>query len=124
MDYLRVTKKEKTVQENEKEKEKKKPGWVYISKDPNPKKNNNILYEYKTHNPVPKPINLQPLVNHWKRRKEEYIELYGEDIYEEMFLCKNYDYDYFEKLDREQEERMEQQKQNENSDYEYDYEYE
>jgi hypothetical protein len=121
MDYLSVTKKEKT-QENEKEK--KKPGWVYITKDPNPKKNNNILYEYKTQKTIPKPITLQPLIDHWKRRKEEYIELYGEDIYEEMFLCKNYDYDYFERLDREQEERMEQQKRNENSDYEYDYEYE
>jgi hypothetical protein len=131
MDYLKVAKKYNTStshanqNQNQNQKENKKPGWVYITKDEHePKKNNQIRYEYI---PISIPvqlkrqptitITLQPLINHWKKRKEEYKEIYGEEIYENMFLCKNYDYEYFDKLDNEQEERMEQQKYHENSDY-------
>jgi hypothetical protein len=38
---------------------------------------------------------------------ENYIELWGEDEYINMFMFPNYDYDYFEKLDEEYEEYME-----------------
>jgi hypothetical protein len=116
MDYLNVTKKEKTLQE---QKEYSKPGWVYITKDTtNPKRNNKLLYEY-TSSMKSQKITLQPLINHWEKRKREYIELYGEYTYNKMFLCKTDDREYFERLDREYEEYAEIQ---ENSDYEYEYE--
>jgi hypothetical protein len=110
MDYLKVTKKEVV---NVPKEEVKKVGCVYITKD---KKSNKLTYECIVPVSRPKPISLQPLVNHWEKRKMEYIELYGEDRYNEVFLCKNYDYEYFDKMDM-IDLSMEECESEENSDY-------
>lgn len=34
-----------------------------------------------------------------EKRTNEYKELWGEDEWERMFICPNYDYEYFDKLD-------------------------
>jgi len=34
-----------------------------------------------------------------EKRTNEYKELWGEDEWEQMFICPNYDYEYFDKLD-------------------------
>jgi len=57
-----------------------------------------------------------------EKRTKEYKELWGEPEWERMFVCPNYDYEYFDKLDEAYE--IEQHKLNEqynNEDYDDDY---
>lgn len=46
------------------------------------------------------------LVNLYENRTQEYINNWGEDEYEKMFIFPNYDYEYFDKLDEKYEEDM------------------
>lgn len=51
---------------------------------------------------------LNSLVYMHNKRKIEYIEFWGEEEYNKMFISPNYDYHYFDKLDQKYEENMEQ----------------
>lgn len=53
-----------------------------------------------------------------EKRTNEYKELWGEPEWEQMFICPNYDYEYFDKLDKAyeiEEEKLEEQYYNDNS---------
>ena len=90
------------------------PGWVLLKKE---KGTNKTIVKYGFH----KECNsqnftenvLNSLVEMNEKRKKEYIDLWGEDEYEKMFLFPNYDYDYFNRLDELYEEEMETQYQEE-----------
>jgi predicted glycosyl hydrolase (DUF1957 family) len=58
------------------------------------------------------------LSNLHEKRTNEYKELWGEDEWERMFLCPNYDYEYFDKLDEAYE--IEEEKRNEHKYYDDD----
>jgi hypothetical protein len=49
---------------------------------------------------------LDALANLHENRRQEYINNWGEDEYEKMFIFPNYDYDYFDKLDEKYEEEQ------------------
>jgi len=48
------------------------------------------------HNPD---ISFEKLVKHWEKWYDEYIELYGQEIYEHVHLYPFYNYNYFNELD-------------------------
>jgi hypothetical protein len=50
---------------------------------------------------------MSSLVNLHEKRKEKYINLWGYDCYEKIFLFPNYDYEYFDKLDEQYDLEME-----------------
>lgn len=47
----------------------------------------------------PSPPSFEKLVTHWEKWYDDYIELYGEDIYENVHLYPFYNYNYFNELD-------------------------
>ena len=59
-----------------------------------------------------------------EKRTNEYKELWGESEWERMFMCPNYDYAYFDKLDEAYEEeqaKLAEQYYNNNDSEDYDY---
>ena len=44
-------------------------------------------------------ISFEKLVKHWEKWYDEYIELYGQEIYEQVHLYPFYNYNYFNELD-------------------------
>jgi len=58
--------------------------------------NNNKIFMDTIHN---KNINFQSLILKWERYYNLYNEIYGEEIYEKMYLFPNYNYEYFDTLD-------------------------
>jgi hypothetical protein len=89
-----------------------KPGYVVISRDKN---TNNIIYKfgeklknYYDYDYSPNEV-FDSLVELYERRKEKYIELWGEYEYDKVFKFQNYDYDYFDRLDQEYEDELERQ---------------
>ena len=46
-----------------------------------------------------RPPSFEKLVNHWEKWYNDYIELYGEDIYAHLHLYPFYNYNYFDELD-------------------------
>jgi hypothetical protein len=87
-----------------------KPGWVLIKKDPltniihhKYKIGNNYRKKYLEKNENDELINNSQIINKlielYKKRTEDYIELWGYDDWEQSFRFPNYDYDYFDKLD-------------------------
>jgi len=44
-------------------------------------------------------ISFEKLVKHWEKWYDEYIELYGQEIYEHVHLYPFYNYNYFNELD-------------------------
>jgi hypothetical protein len=72
-----------------------KPGWILIDKSKKYNKTDDSENEYF----VNLKLILQKTNNLYERRKNEYIELYGDDNYEKMFKFPNYDYEYFDRLD-------------------------
>ena len=79
-------------------------GWISIKRDINTGKNI-IREKKKIDNPItPTPkdptheINLV-LEKTYKARTDEYIEMWGYDQWEKMFIIPDYDYEYFEDLD-------------------------
>ena len=112
--FINSLKKEK-MKENEFEEEKIPFGWVLykINKQKNGLFNhtksilsvplinvitNNEIIENKIEIDESEEIINSLFFLHEKRTKE-YIELWGEDEYERMFMCPNHDYEYFDKLD-------------------------
>lgn len=63
----------------------------------------------------------------YEKRRNEYIKIWGEDEYNEMFISPNYDDTYFDKLDEkyeiEQEKIYEQYSTNDDDNYYYDNTY-
>lgn len=94
---------------NIEEDESVKPGWVCIKQD---FKTNQQVWSYGNgcvklddtivdeggsfENPY---YAFERLVKLYQNRKNEYIKNWGYDEYDKMFLFKNYDYEYFDKLD-------------------------
>ncbi len=80
-----------------------KPGWTEIRRD---RVNNQTIM---TTNSIEKPTSIseedlvyevfEGLANLHEKRIDEYIENWGEDEWDRMFLFQNYDYYYFDKLD-------------------------
>jgi len=96
-----------------------KPGWAISRKD---LKTGRIITKYKP-SLTPKPREksereigldiINALAELYKKRTEEYIDMWGYDTWEKMYRFPNYDYEYFDKLDELYEER-------ENADTDYD----
>jgi hypothetical protein len=98
------------------------PDWMELRKDPVTKKTvftyGNPIYHPRYKDSLKKEwsyTRLQDLVNVYEKRKEEYIELWGYDMWESMHLFPNYDYEYFDKLDQQNEEIEEMEEEQEYS---------
>ena len=99
-----------------------KPGWVEIRRDPNIKK---TIYTYgeeekrdiigdNSYYHV-----LKALATLHNKRTNEYIDMWGYDSWENVFISPNYDYEYFDKLDELYELEMEEYNNNKLMDVEY-----
>ena len=105
MEKLKIVKEEKPIENIE---EVIKDGWVSIKLQ-----NNKPKYKYGKTTYTPYDMKSDPhyvmsnLVKLHERRKEDYINLWGYDNYEKIFLSPNYDYEYFDKLDEQYELEME-----------------
>ena len=88
--YDKITKKLCIEKEKEKEKEKQRPS----------------------------PPSFEKLVKHWESWHDDYIELYGEDIYENVHLYPFYNYNYFNELDEIFYRELEELEQMEEAEYE------
>lgn len=102
------------------------PGWVLIKRDKKTgtismkrgqetTKKNNILYENDHSFNV-----LKGLSDLHEKRTNEYIEMWGYDEWERMFISPNHDYNYFDRLNEEEEEKqreLEEKEYEENNDY-------
>jgi hypothetical protein len=111
---------EEIIDENEQDNDNDKivpPGCVSIEYDKLTKQeiwsygiNVNNSEETKLHDePV---IVFQRLIDLYRVRKHEYINRWGIDEYDKMFMFQNYDYDYFDKLDEETEKCIKKHYQN------------
>jgi hypothetical protein len=84
------------------------PGCVVISLDAKTRRSTFVYGESTLNNNLdntyvdPYDV-LYSLVALHEQRTNDYIDLWGYDEYEKEFLCKNYDYNYFDKLDEEYE---------------------
>ena len=92
------------MNDDDTQEEKKQPGWTYLTMD----KNRKIQIEnYKIHPKYMIKPNKDPtwctilgqLVTSWERYKQQYIELYGEDCYNDMYEMPRDDYKYYEDED-------------------------
>lgn len=114
--------KQEMVEEINLEEKPLEPGWVEIKRDPNTGRiianTSNNTIEKNSHFAV-----LDYLVSLHQKRTQEYIENWGKDEYENMFLFPNYEYGYFDRLDEEEyeKEQKEYEKYCEENNYE-DYE--
>ena len=113
----------KVTEKKEEYKEVIKPGWVQLTSSNNI---TNFVYGEKTTKEIYKPDFydvVEVLTHKYYSWKNEYINNWGEDEYEKMYISPDYDYNYFDKLDEKYE--YENAKENENSyveDYmDYDY---
>lgn len=81
-----------------------KPGWIEIKHDPKTKRiitTGNILSNNDEYDKPYGNIVLNKLVTLHENRTKEYIDLWGHDMWENVFQFPNYDYRYFDKLDEE-----------------------
>ena len=82
-----------------------KPGWVEIKRDSKTKKiitTYNIIDKDNDDNSDSKNIGaniITALADLYYKRTNEYIELWGYDEWEKMFISPNYNYNYFDNLD-------------------------
>lgn len=102
------------------------PGWMEIRFDKNENKpvfkygantNPNLKAEVKF-NPLDV---LHALTALYEKRKDEYINNWGEDEYEKMYRFPDYDYDYYDRLEEEEYEREMAELEEYQNDYDYDY---
>jgi len=99
-----------------------KPGWILIKHDISTGettiKSKHIPLEQSS--PIEKTDNeiafeaIDALVKLHHKRTDEYIDLYGYDTWEKMFLFPNHDYEYFDKLDEIYYEELEKEQQLQN----------
>jgi hypothetical protein len=122
--FINKLKEDTSKKEKECKEEVVEPGWVCITINPNNRrkfvyKYGKSLYESESKKEKSNPLDvLNALVELNEKRKNEYIQLWGEEEYEKMFRIPNYDYDYFDRLDEEYEEAMEQEKYDNVEEYE------
>jgi len=82
------------------------PGWVELSYN---KKNKKMEYKYgdrlpKINNNISSELRvLKKLSYNYEKWKADYIQSWGEEEYNKMYISPNYDYHYFDKLDEEYE---------------------
>jgi hypothetical protein len=97
------------INDEDREEEKKKPGWSYITME----KNRKIKIEnYKIHPKYIVKPNKDPTWRHilaqlvlsWEKYKENYVQLYGEDCYNNMYEMPRDDYKYYDDEDENKEE--------------------
>jgi hypothetical protein len=101
------------IVEKEKEKDQEEyilPGWLVMKRD---KVTNKIITNYGETTIFKKQQTtyyeiIGKLAFLHDSRTEDYINTWGQDEYEKMFMFPNYDYDYFERLDQEYEEELEE----------------
>jgi hypothetical protein len=106
LDKLKTVKEEKTVDNVE---EIIKDGWVSITlqnRKPTYKYGKTTYIHYDIKKLEPHYV-MSTLVNLHEKRREDYIQTWGYDDYEKLFLSPNYDYEYFDKLDEQYELEME-----------------
>lgn len=87
-----------------------KPGWIEIKQDPKTRKiltTSNPISKYSYEEDNNEIDVLNSLVALHEKRTQEYIDLWGYDMWEKMFTFPNYDYEYFDKLDEQYQEEME-----------------
>jgi hypothetical protein len=115
--FLEKIKKEKKIVQIVKKKKEIPYGWTLITYD---KKRNKSYIKYneqyledeqnkkeeEEERMIPFMV-LDALANLHSKRKEKYINEWGYDEYEKMFISPNYDPEYFDKLDAKYEEEME-----------------
>jgi hypothetical protein len=96
----------------EKKVEEVPPGWVSLQQDPTTKKiiwkEGLSTYVSDESKEIPPIHALHALVDTYYKQIEDYDRLWGEGAYEDFFRFKNYDYDYFDKLDEQWEEELEE----------------
>ena len=125
------TKKEnQNVIEIDEEYENLKPGWMIIKKDLLTRQTKMKMKPYlslfnvkpeKSQQEISLDV-LNALCELHEKRTKEYIELYGYDNWEKMFIYKNYDYQWVDKLDEQYEREIEEEIMTEMSFIENDYE--
>jgi hypothetical protein len=102
------------------------PGCVVISLDAKTRRSTFVYGESTINNKTEDDTFVDPydvlnaLVDLHEQRTNDYIDLWGYDEYEKEFLCKNYDYNYFDRLDEEYEEEMLRNIENNKDEYEYE----
>ena len=104
------------------------PGWVVFKR--NKTTNERVtLYGKQTLSPneeyeLTPYDSIESVINLYIKRTNEYIHLWGETDYENMFIYPNYDYEYFDKLDQQLEkEEMDRLSKLEATESEYENEY-
>jgi len=107
------------------------PGWIVIEKN---KQNKTVFTRNKldeVKDKCKKEINdtilcnqiVDNLIYNHNKFVDNYIELWGEDEYEKMFIFPNYEYDYFDRLDQEEYEEYMEELEQKQQQYEEEYEY-
>lgn len=80
-----------------------KPGHISLFYDKITKKlcieKETFIQKSKQLQQYPSTPSFEKLVKHWETWYDDYIELYGEDIYENVHLYPFYNYNYFNELD-------------------------
>ena len=80
-----------------------KPGHISLFYDKITKKlcieKETFIQKSKQQQQYPSTPTFEKLVKHWETWYDDYIELYGEDIYENVHLYPFYNYNYFNELD-------------------------
>ena len=83
---------------NDEKKDELPKGWIVLDRNYNPKKKVNTLPKKEEEQKEPKEekihFDFSPLIQLWKKRRENYIELYGEDNYIKTFGYGSY-YNFF-----------------------------
>ena len=118
------------VIEIDEEYENLKPGWMIIKKDLLTRQTKIKMKPYlSSFNVKPEKSQqeisldvLNALCELHEKRTTKYIELYGYDNWEKMFIYKNYDYQWVDKLDEQYEREIEEEIMTEMSFIENDYE--
>jgi hypothetical protein len=100
------------------------PGWIEMKQDhktTNIITTSNLLYSNENlDNNISNNV-LNSLVILHEKRSEEYINMWGYDMWEKVFTFPNYDYEYFNKLDEKYKEEMEMFENESDSDSELYY---
>lgn len=78
-----------------------KPGHISLFYDKNTRKLciEKSPQEQQKQKQYPSTPSFEKLVNHWEKWYDNYIDLYGEDIYADVHLYPFYNYNYFNELD-------------------------
>lgn len=61
-------------------------------------------------------LNMSKMISRWDNYTKTYKMLYGDDIYDKMYIFPNYNYDYFDMLDTKYEYEQEEMENAENND--------